>query len=67
MTLGENYIYSLDGKSSWIENIIEGNYFNKNKDEKVAGSFYIKIKNPDYNKVYTVKYKIDKKQSLHVL
>lgn len=64
LDLGNDYEYSLDGKSSWINTFPKKEYFLKNKDEKIAGSFYIKIKNPDPNKVYSVQYNIDKSQSL---
>ena len=64
LVLGEDYEYSLDSKSSWITSYPERKYFLKTKDEKIAGSFYIKILNPNPEKQYSVIYDIEPEQTL---
>lgn len=64
LVLGEDYEYSLDSKSSWIKSYPEKKYFLKTKDEKIAGSFYIKVFNPNPEKQYSVVYDIEQEQSL---
>jgi hypothetical protein len=64
LVLGVDYTYSLNNKSEWLEGLPPVRYFYKSTKEKIAGTFYIKLKDTDYNKLYSVKYKIDKKQNL---
>ena len=64
LILGQDYEYSLDEKSSWSSTFPKKEYFLKNKDEKIAGSFYVRIFNPNPEKEYSIMYDIDKSQSL---
>jgi len=64
LELGKDYSYSLDGKSEWLIEKPTNKYFYRETKEKVAGNFYIKLETVDYTKVYSIKYKIERKQNL---
>lgn len=64
LVLGSDYYYSVDNGVTWETNWLTlKDFIAKNSD--FAGSFRIKILNPDYDKYYWCSYRRKNKQYLH--
>lgn len=65
LSLGEDYIYSLNNGVTWHSTILTLEEYNNLYDIAIAGNFRIKIINPDYSKFYWITYQRLQNQFLH--
>ena len=65
LSLGADYIYSLDNGVTWFTELLTLAQFAQLKEIMFAGSFRIKLLDPDYDKYYWCTYKRENTQYLH--
>lgn len=65
LTLGSDYVYSIDNGVTWFSELMPLASFAELKETMFAGSFKIKLLDPDYDKYYWCTYKRASTQFLH--
>lgn len=65
LELGTEYEYSLDNGVTWLSELITYNEYSLLKENLIAGSFKIKIIEPDLSKFYWISYRRAIRQYLH--
>lgn len=64
LVIGEDYKVSLDGGSTWYDDWPRGDGFITARTDPQAGNFRIKLRNPQYDRLYWIQYRPLKNQFL---